>query len=85
MTDWSTIIPDEPAPPHNKNFADHFWEERTEGRVCRNCSLRGRMSWAKAAEPATALTTNAQQRKWKPNAIGCGPPSSMPHQQERND
>ena len=40
MTDWTQQFPDEPAPPHNKNFADHNWEERTEGRVCRNCSLR---------------------------------------------
>jgi len=40
MTDWSTIIPDEPARSHDKNFADHNWEERTEGRVCRNCDRR---------------------------------------------
>jgi len=40
MTDWTQQFPDEPAPPHNKNFADHFWEDRMEGRVCRNCSLR---------------------------------------------
>ena len=85
MTDWSTIIPDEPAPPHNKNFADHSWEDLTEGRVCRNCSLRWQDVLGEGAAPAMARILNVRRRKWKPNATGCGQRWSTPRRQGRND